>query len=149
MQGQLSIRSVSLMAVVLSMELFAQAPKELSPLGACCDAGLAENTWCGASRVTVKDPNHDCDDIYITARQCVERTRSDYHPCGDFKGARWCVDTDAPQPGVYYPRYYAVWEPIQVSPNSLSFTAQYGSSNPPSQAFLILNGVSDVRLLRT
>jgi hypothetical protein len=66
-------------------------------------------------------------------------TGGTYHPCGQFIGARYCSE------GVRYgyPRYY-YHAPIQVELDSLSFTAQYGSSNPPSQAFLILNGVWDI-----
>jgi len=80
-----------------------------------------------------------CNEVTLYVRDCVDATR-DGRLCGGI-GSHYCSEVDN---NGSYPRYYAVWEPIEVSPASLTFTAQYGSSNPPSQAFLILNGVSDI-----
>ncbi|MGC9091707.1 MAG: hypothetical protein ACP5JH_00450 [Bacteroidota bacterium] len=90
------------------------------------------------------DPEYGCKDINHPVRECVESTGGMYHPCGYFVGARYCSETVK----YGYPRYY-YHLPIKVNPASLTFTAQYGGSNPSSQAFLILNGVSDLPFLRT
>jgi len=113
----------------------------LAPQSICCDNGY-EGIYCNSQSSMHLKPS--CNEVTLYVRDCVDATR-DGRLCGGV-GSHYCSEVDN---NGSYPRYYAVWEPIEVSPASLTFTAQYGSSNPPSQGFLILNGVSDVRLLRT
>ncbi|MGB9774015.1 MAG: hypothetical protein ACP5JH_00460 [Bacteroidota bacterium] len=116
------------------------------PSSACCESGI-DGAWCG-STTSYYIPSACTTEITIAVRQCVDKTRAGLL-CYPYRGTRYCVDTDSPPgPGVYYPRYYYQL-PIKVNPASLTFTAQYGGSNPSSQAFLILNGVSDLPFLRT
>jgi len=113
---------------------------QLNPLYVCCNNG-ATGFWCGES-TGIKLPESNCQDVTHTVRKCVDLTgdlQGEY-VCGNtFVGARYCSEVRNSS----YPRYYA-WTPIQVNPASLTFTAQYGGSNPPAQPFLILNGVSDI-----
>jgi len=144
------------LVLVIPSFICAQALAQGKPLGTapvqptggrCCENGQAEGAWC-EGLAGINDPRKHCRPVDISVRECVDRTLElmGSYPCGEyFLGARYCSEVDS---NGGYPRYY-YRRPIVVSPNSLSFTAEYGSSNPPSQAFLILNGVSDIRLLRT
>ena len=148
MRIRLSVWIISLLALAVRAALLAQGVKQDSPLtGRCCENGQAEGAWCDGV-AGIKAGGDSCHEVNITPRECVDLTAElmGSYSCSEyFLGARYCSEVDS---NGGYPRYYCR-RPIVVSPNSLSFTAQYGSSNPPSQAFLILNGVSDVRLLRT
>ncbi|MGB9774019.1 MAG: hypothetical protein ACPL4I_08405, partial [Bacteroidota bacterium] len=114
---------------------------QLNPLHVCCNNG-AEGLRCGDPS-GIKPPESNCVDVTHTVRECVDLTAGlrGRNVCSTtFVGARYCSEVDNIGS---YPRYY-YHLPIKVNPASLTFTAQYGGSNPSSQAFLILNGVSDI-----
>ncbi|MGC8898605.1 MAG: hypothetical protein ACP5ON_10300, partial [Bacteroidota bacterium] len=143
------IISAFVLSVASSQEKSAGTARATS-IDPCCDSGQLDGFFCDDTTVTilVRDPGTgECRDRKITLRECVEVTGDRLTQpcsgpvdadCGVFTGVRYCSDIKQ-QNG--YPRYYA-WTPIKVEPSSLTFTAQYGGSNPSSQAFLILNGVS-------
>lgn len=116
----------------------AQTPKEiLSPTKYCCDNFQAEDQYA-EDLSSVGDINNNCLDVTITVRNCVDRTR-DALICGGIQGSRYCREDS--NFNNWYPRYYALYHPIIVSPSSLTFSTQYGGGNPSSQTFSISNGV--------
>ena len=119
--------------------LFCQVKDPISPVtprAICCDNGY-EGVYCNSLSGMHLKPS--CNEITLYVRDCVDATR-DGRLCGGI-GSHYCSEVDN---SGGYPRYYAVWEPIQVNPTSLAFTAQYGGSNPSPQMFLIRNGVSSI-----
>jgi hypothetical protein len=106
----------------------------LNPLFPCCDIGAAEGLSCGGWSSHM-DPNYSCVDHSITIRTCIDATRDHSFCLSWHTGCRYCSES-VPNG---YPRYYALYQPIGVSPGSLSFSATYGGSNPPPQTLSISN----------
>jgi hypothetical protein len=102
----------------------------------CCDDGSSQGDYWNHQTTVYNIYNNCVNEIVITARDCVDRTR-DRLICGASPGSKYCCE-DSLNP---YPRYYALSHPIIASPSSLTFTAQYGGGNPSPQTFSIMNGV--------
>jgi hypothetical protein len=103
----------------------------------CCDNDQASGQYAGDSS-GVYDYDNCSTEIHITVRECIDRTR-DKRICNEFSGSAYCREN--PNASYPYPRYYALFHPIGVSPSSMSFNANYGGGNPSDQVFYISNGV--------
>lgn len=94
------------------------------PLFPCCDNGLAQDKSYQADSgfVSVVNIDNNCNgDIPVTPRQCVDRTR-DSRICGGASGSKYCHEVR----NVEYPRYYALYHPMIISPSSMTFKVAYG-----------------------
>jgi len=105
------------------------------PLTPCCDNGSNSGSLCSGDMSHI-DPAIACNEHNVSGYTCVDHTR-DGQLCPGNVGTKYCSEPG--QNG--YPRYYALLNPIGVSPASLCFYAYQGGSNPASQSLSITNTV--------
>ena len=129
--GALLITSFS-----ISPSQHSDSTHSLSPQYACCDDGAATGVLC-TGYTAHYDPVRDCVESDVTGYYCVDHTR-DHLLCQSwYTGIPYCREN----PPNEYPRYYALYSPIGVSPSSLSFAAIQGGSNPDPQTIYVTNNV--------
>jgi hypothetical protein len=104
-------------------------------LAPCCENQQAEEQQADQPSNVDNYPSNCANEIQITCRQCVDRTR-DHLLCSG-TGSRHCREIAEST----YPRYYALYFPVGSSNTSLSFTGVVGGQNPLAKVIKLVNNV--------